>query len=164
MMNSFIQELEQESVSTGKLLERIPEDKLLWRPHPKSMTLGQLGLHLAEIPGRIAQTAEQGTVSAAELGQQSQATTKAEILSRFSESISSAKTILNAMNDAKLSSTWTLTDGGKTLLELPIPALCRVLMLNHWFHHRGQLTVYLRLLDVAVPSVYGPSADENPFA
>lgn len=163
MINEFIQEIEQESISTGKLLERIPEESLMWKPHPKSMTLGQLALHVAEIPGLVARYAKQGTVTATELVNHPQATTKAQILSHFAESIELVKEILTEMSGGGVAANWTLTDDGKTLMQLPIPTLIRVFMLSHWFHHRGQLTVYLRLLDIPLPSVYGPSADENPF-
>ena len=163
MINALIQELEQEITSTGELLNRVPEEKLEWKPHPKSMTLGQLALHVAEIPGLIAGNALDGTVTAAEIVNHPQPTNKSEIIEGFSRSIADAKNYLSNVTESDLSEPWTITDEDKVLLEIPKASLCRIFMFNHWFHHRGQLTVYLRLLDVKLPSVYGPSADENPF-
>lgn len=163
MINALLQELEQEITSTSSLLERVPDDKLDWKPHPKSMTLGQLALHVAEIPGLVAEYAKNGTVTAADLIKHPQAENKADIIDGFRRSIANAKDFLDKANESDLNVSWTITDEDKILLEIPKASLCRMLMFNHWFHHRGQLTVYLRLLDVKIPAVYGPSADENPF-
>lgn len=161
---ALLAELEQEAIATGKLLERIPADKLSWKPHPKSMSLGQLALHLATDPGQIATYATQAGVEAATLVTHPEAVSTEQIKESFAQSLRTAKEILPGLDEATLASSWAVTDGARQLLELPRAALLRVLMLNHWYHHRGQLTVYLRLLDIPVPSIYGPSADENPFA
>jgi uncharacterized damage-inducible protein DinB len=163
MNEEIIQEIEMESVATRRLIERVPEEKLTWKPHSKSMTLGQLALHVATIPGSVATVGKIGTITAAELIHHAEAKSKAEILEGFDESIAIAKKIISETTPEKLSSIWTVTDGETTLMSLPLQSLYRVLMLNHWYHHRGQLNVYLRLLDIPLSSVYGPSADENPF-
>ena len=95
---------------------------------------------------------------------QAAATSTAEVLSAFDQSLAKAKDVLNGLDDATITSMWTLKAGGKTLMSMPRLAVVRSIMLNHWYHHRGQLSVYLRELDVPIPSIYGPSADENPFA
>lgn len=163
-ITTILAELEQEAVATGKLLERVPADKLQWKPHPKSMTLGAIALHVATDAGLIAQTARQSGITATELVTHPEAESKEQILNSFTASIQTAKEILPTLSEEMLATNWAVTDGERTLLAVPRTALLRVFMLNHWYHHRGQLTVYLRLLDVPLPSVYGPSADENPFA
>jgi uncharacterized damage-inducible protein DinB len=162
MANSFIDELTREAETTRRVLERVPQDKLSWRPHAKSWSLGQLALHIAQVPGAIAELI---TPLAREAPPFSQAEAKsiAELFKALDDSIANAKTKLAGWGDADLMSEWKLTSGGKTVLALPRIAMVRSIMLNHWYHHRGQLSVYLRLLDIAVPSIYGPSADENPF-
>lgn len=164
MNEELIQELEMESAITRRLLERLPEDQLAWKPHSKSMSLGQLALHVATIPGAMATSGKNGTLTEAELVYHPETESKAEILDRFAESISTAKKVFSDFAPENLNSTWTLTNGDKLVTSLPVKNLYRVFMLNHWYHHRGQLNVYLRLLDIPLPSVYGPSADENPFA
>lgn len=164
IFDSILAELEQEAVATGKLLERLPEDNLTWKPHPKSMSLGQLALHIATLPGVIATYAEQGSVDVATLVHHPEAKSKAEIVEGLTRSLATAKELLSHSDDDKATSCWSVTKDGKAIFSLPRLALFRVLLLNHWYHHRGQLTVYLRLLDIPLSSVYGPSADENPFA
>ena len=166
IVDSFIPELEQEGQTTRRVLERVPEDKLSWKPHEKSMSLGQLAQHVATIPGDIARFLASDSFDFGPFDNRKppSAETKAHLLQSFEESLKSAKDALNSYDDAKAMSIWKGTKGGKTLLSMPRIAVVRALMLNHWFHHRGQLSVYLRLLNVPVPSIYGPSADENPFA
>jgi uncharacterized damage-inducible protein DinB len=165
LVDSLLGELDQEAATTRRALERIPGDKLGWKPHARSMSLGQLALHIATIPGMIGKLLSNdgldlGTVNF----DQPAATSKAELLTALDESLRAAREVLGGFNDQKAMATWKLTRGGKELMAAPRVAVARSLMLNHWYHHRGQLTVYLRLLDVPVPSIYGPSADENPFA
>ncbi len=162
MIDAFLAELEQEATTTRRVLERVPEDKLGWKPHAKSMSLGQLALHIATTPGNVAQMA---SLDAMERPQfvQAEATSVAEVLAALDQSVATAKQVLGGVDDARLMAPWRLTHGDQVLMEMPRAGILRVIMLNHWYHHRGQLTVYLRLLDVALPSVYGPSADENPF-
>lgn len=160
--DSLIGELEQEAKTTRRVLERVPTDKLSWKPHAKSMSLGQLALHVASSPGNVAMLAKENVTSPPSFSQ-AEATTTAEILTALDSSVATAKDALAGWDDAKLMETWSLSANGKVMMAMPRIAVVRAIMLNHWYHHRGQLTVYLRLLNVAVPSVYGPSADENPF-
>lgn len=166
IVDSFIPELDQEAQTTRRVLERIPEDRLGWKPHEKSMSLGQLAHHVATIPGEIAKVLAADTFDFSRIAnnQPAPAESRAGLLRSFEESLSVAKEALNSYDDAKAMSTWSGVREGKTLLSLPRIAVVRAIMLNHWYHHRGQLSVYLRLLNVPVPSIYGPSADENPFA
>ena len=159
----FIQELEQEAATTRRVLERVPTDQLEWRPHPKSMSLGQLALHVATVPGTVAGIASQSPFQVPEFNQPA-ATSAAELVPVLEASVDEAKKILSSMDDAALGETWRLLNGEREVMALPRGAVLRSIMLNHWYHHRGQLSVYLRLLGVPVPSIYGPSADENPFA
>jgi uncharacterized damage-inducible protein DinB len=160
--DSLIMELEQEAKTTRRVLERLPETKLSWRPHTKSMSLGQLGLHVAQTPGQVAKLAK-ASIDSTPAFQQAEATSSQELLSALDASVAEAKAALNGWDDAKMMETWSMSGGGKTIMSMPRVGLLRAIMLNHWYHHRGQLSVYLRLLDVSVPSVYGPTADENPF-
>lgn len=163
LADSLLFELDQEAQTTKRVLERVPDDKCSWRPHPKSYSLGQLALHIASSQGNVAALAAMDTVEAPTFSQP-EAKSRQEILDTFSESLAIAKDTVGKMDDARLTSTWTLTKNGKTLLSVPRIGFLRSVLLNHVYHHRGQLSVYLRMLDVPVPSIYGPSADENPFA
>ena len=162
--DALIGELEQEAATTRRVLERVPEDKLSWKPHDKSMSLGQLAQHVAQIPAFVADLAAQNPGALPENFEQAAATSVDDVLSALTDSLSKAKEVVGGFDDAAMMETWSLTAGDKTLMSMPRIGLLRALMLNHWYHHRGQLSVYLRLLDVPVPSIYGPSADENPFA
>lgn len=160
---ALIGELEQEAATTRRVLERVPEDKLGWKPHEKSMSLGQLALHIANTPGTVAELAAQNDVSPPDF-QQAEAGSRQELLSALDESVGKAKAYLSGLTDEAAAEEWRVVAGGQTVMAMPRMGLLRAIMLNHWYHHRGQMTVYLRELDVPVPSVYGPSADENPFA
>lgn len=160
----LLQELEQEAATTRRVLERVPEKQLGWKPHEKSMSLGELALHVASIPGGIAEMAAQPGFDFQTRPPRGTATTVAELLTTLDQGLAKAKSILGKMDDAALAASWRLSNGEQVVLEIPRAALLRNIMLNHWYHHRGQLTVYLRLTGALVPSVYGPSADENPFA
>ena len=159
----LLQELEQEAHTTRRVLERVPGDQLAWKPHAKSMSLGQLALHVATVPGNVAEIAAKQSVAAPTFTQAS-ATSAAELLPALAESVAKARRLLGGMDDAALAATWRMTRGDQEVMAVPRGALLRSVMLNHWYHHRGQLSVYLRELNVPVPSIYGPSADENPFA
>jgi len=163
LADSILTELDQEAQTTKRVLERIPDDKCSWRPHPKSFSLGQLALHIASAQGNVAALAAMDTVEAPVFSQ-AEAKNRQEVLDAFSKSLDSAKETLGKMDDARLTSTWTLTKNGETIMSIPRIGFVRSVLLNHIYHHRGQLSVYLRMLDVPVPSIYGPSADENPFA
>ena len=160
----LLSELEQEAQTTRRVLERVPEGKLSWRPHEKARTLGQLAMHVATVPGGVAELF--GGPSPAQVPQfvDPPANSAAELLPALEQSIAKAKAVLRAMDQAALNETWRLMKGDREVFALPRAALFRSVMLNHWYHHRGQLSVYLKQLDVPIPSIYGPSADENPFA
>jgi len=162
IMDAILMEMDQEAQTTKRVLDRIPESKLTWKPHPKAFSLGQLALHIAAAPGNLAGIAAQDTVEAPNFVQ-AEAKSRQEVLDAFSKGMEAAKSTLKKMDDAKLMSMWTLTKNGKVLMSVPRIGFIRSIMMNHVYHHRGQLSVYLRMLDVPVPSIYGPSADENPF-
>jgi uncharacterized damage-inducible protein DinB len=161
----FVAELEQEAVATRKLLERLPADKLAWRPHPKSQSLGQLALHVATTPaivsGMIAN--DRFDLGAVDFTPKQPSSVR-EVRDAFESALSGAKTTLATWGANELAKVWRVQKGSQELMAMPKAAALRNLVLNHHVHHRGQLTVYLRLLDVPLPSVYGPSADDNPFA
>jgi uncharacterized damage-inducible protein DinB len=165
LADSAIAELELEAGATRRVLERIPEDKLSWRPHPKSMSLGQLALHIASTPAGVAKIASMDTMEAPDFEQpRPEPTSKAEVLETFERSLGAAKAFLQNLDDDRAEATWTMIRAGKQAMAMPRIGFIRMVMFRHLYHHRGEMCVYLRLLDVPVPSVYGPSADENPFA
>ena len=145
------------------MLERIPQAHLSWKPHPKSMSLGQLALHVATVPGNVAELAALDTVPEPPAFVQPEAATASELVPALTDSVAKAKQLLGGFDDARMSATWRLQSGGQRHHGDAARAFVRAIMLNHWYHHRGQLLVYLRLLNLPVPSVYGPTADENPF-
>jgi uncharacterized damage-inducible protein DinB len=163
IIQALLQELEQEAQTTKRVLERVPQEHLGWKPHPKSYSLGQLALHVAQVPGGVAEFVMQNPAAPPDFVQE-QAKTSAELVPALEQSVARAKSVLGGLDDRAAMETWRLVAGGRELMAMPRAAFLRAIMLNHWYHHRGQLTVYLRQLNVPVPSVYGPSADENPFA
>jgi uncharacterized damage-inducible protein DinB len=164
LIDGMLQELEQEAQTTRRVLERVPGEHLEWRPHAKARTLGELAMHVATVPGGVAElVAAQSPVQAPQFGELAPQSA-AELIPALDASIAKAKQVLSGMDDATLMSTWRMMKGEHELLALPRVAMLRSVMLNHWYHHRGQLSVYLRELDIPIPSIYGPSADENPFA
>lgn len=160
----LLAELEQEAQSTRKLLERIPNDRLAWRPHPKSMTIGQLALHVAQVPGAFAAilAADEVDFATTSFGTSNPATST-ELLVALDKSLAEAREWLAQLDDERATTLYHARLAGQELFALPRLSLVRSLMFNHWYHHRGQLCVYLRLLDVPLPPIYGPTADENPF-
>ena len=160
----LIAELEQEAHATRRVLQRVPQAKLSWKPHARSMSLGQLALHVATIPGNVAALVTNDTVPEPPAFIQPEATTSAELVPALEASLAQARSIVAGFDDARMNATWRLLYDGTELMALPRAAMLRMVMLNHWYHHRGQLLVYLRMHDVPLPSVYGPTADENPFA
>lgn len=159
MTDSVLQELEMEAQTTRRVLDRVPEDKLSWRPHPKSYSLGELALHVASTIGQVSHMV---TMDSMELPsfQQPEAASRQEILEALDASLATARETLTRVDEAKLMTSLPILKNGATVMQIPRLGLIRNLMLNHHYHHRGQLTVYLRLLAVPVPSIYGPSADE----
>lgn len=160
----LLQELEHEARTVRLVLQRVPEDQLGWKPHEKSMTLGQLALHIATLPGGIAEISTWPAFDVSIEHPRPSATSTAELLAALDESVARARTVLGGMEDAALAIPWRLVNGDQEVMTIPRAGLFRSVMLNHWYHHRGQLTVYLRQLGVPLPPIYGPSADERPFA
>jgi uncharacterized damage-inducible protein DinB len=159
----LLPEFEHEMANTRKILERVPEDKLGWKPHEKSMSLGRLAGHIAELPLWAVHTLtvdsyditpKDGKYEAHEM------TSRNETLANFDNWVSQAREALLGTPDEAYRKIWKLTGSGETYLEMPRGAVFRALVLSHMIHHRGQLSVYLRLNGVAVPGMYGPSADE----
>jgi uncharacterized damage-inducible protein DinB len=165
MIAPMVGEIQQEAAITKRVLERIPEDQLSWKPHPKSMSLGQLGLHIATIPGNLSRLAQVDEFDASTASfDQPPAGSVNELLTALDASVKVAEEYLAGLSESSALGNWRLTVRGNEIMTIPRLAMLRSIMLNHWYHHRGQLSVYLRLLDVPVPVIYGRSADENPFA
>lgn len=158
---SLLAEFEAQAPITRRFLERVPEDKLTWKPHDKSMTAGQLAYHLAAVPGGVVRFV--GTNPAIDPDFSfPQPSSRDEILNIHDEGVAAARQLLPKFDDAAMGETWRLIVGGKELVAVPRVEFLRNIMLNHWYQHRGQLCVYLRLLNVPVPASWGPSADEPP--
>lgn len=156
----LIAELKREGEATRRILERVPPDQLSWKPHEKSLSLGMLALHIAGLPGGLAEFLNE-TMREVPVIPFPEAASLSEILSSFDTYITIAENRLREWGEAGLLETWKLTREGITIMELPRVEVARTLMFNHWYHHRGQLTVYLRMLEVPLPVIYGPTADEN---
>ena len=161
---SLLPEWDQEFSTTRQHLERIPGDRLKWSPHDKSMTLGQLGGHLANLVNWGAAAIEEdefdlAPTDGAEFSQPSYETVD-EILEAFDANVKKARDIIENTTDETFMKSWALKKGGETLFEMPKVTMIRAFVLNHTIHHRGQLSVYLRLCDCTVPQSYGPTADE----
>jgi uncharacterized damage-inducible protein DinB len=164
MMEPMNGEIAQEAATTRRVLERVPADKLAWKPHPKSMTLGQLAMHIATIPMGISSIARVNDFEPDPSNfTPPMPKTREEILAALDASVQTAQEYLSGLDESAALGTWRASVKGREVMAMPRVAMLRALMLNHWYHHRGQLSVYLRLLDVPLPSIYGPSADENPF-
>lgn len=162
MIDHYLVEIDQEAVATRRLLDRVPAARFDWRPHPKSFTLGQLALHVASIPSGVAGMAIPDVCEMPDF-QQAEAENHAQIMTTFDEGLVEARRLLAPLSDEQMVASWSLTRNGETVMTMPRMAVIRTILCNHLYHHRGQLTVYLRELDVPLPSVYGPTADE-PFA
>jgi len=159
---SLLPEFDHEMATTRRLLERVPEDRFGWQPHEKSMTLGRLASHLSEIPdwGYEACSVDELDIPPDALKPRVHAT-RMELLSAFDASTAKARAAIAGTDDAAMMRGWTLKGGGQTYFTMPKLSVLRLWVLNHAVHHRGQLSVYLRLLGVPVPAIYGPSADER---
>ena len=158
----LLSEFEIQAPLTRKFLERVPESKLTWKPHDKSMTLGQLAYHLAIVPGGIAKLVAANPADAPERFEFPQPATLDEILRAHDEGFAAVRAELPRFNDAAMQETWRMQHGEYEVLAMPRMSFLRDIMLSHWYQHRGQMSVYLRMLDIAVPSTWGPSADEIP--
>ena len=164
---ALLPEFDHEMATTRKTLERVPEDKFDWKPHEKSTTLGALATHLANLPSWVVHTLDKDELDMAPPGQPplriEPARTRDEVLAAFDQNVAAARAALAGASDERLHGLWTLLQGGNKVLTLPRAAVLRSFVMSHSIHHRAQLGVYLRLNDIPVPSVYGPSADESPF-
>lgn len=158
--NDLLTEFEAQAPVTRRFLERLPADKLTWKPHEKSLTAGQLAYHLALVPGGVVSGAQQDTITPPSF-QFPQPESTAQIFEAYEKSIATVRAAMPAFTDEAMRATWRIADGDKELLAIPRFNFLRDIMLNHWYQHRGQFSVYLRLLDVPVPSSWGPSADES---
>lgn len=159
---SLLSEFEQQAPVTRRFLERLPEDKLTWKPHEKSMTAGQLALHLAMVPGSIVRFVQSSSGQAPNFGNNPQPQTREEVLRAFEESVGTVRASLPKLDDAAMHEVFRVLAGEQEVLAVPRRLFLRDIMLNHWYQHRGQFSVYLRLLGVAVPASWRPSADEQP--
>jgi uncharacterized damage-inducible protein DinB len=163
--HALIAELEAETPATRQVLDRIPADRFEWRPHPKSMSVGQLARHVASIPGGVARFAQMdGLDVATRPAGYASCESKEALLATLDASVIAARDFLAGLDEARANALWRLTFGDREIFAIPRLAVMRTMCFNHWYHHRGELVVYLRLLDVPVPIVYGRSADEDPFA
>lgn len=164
LKDALLPEFDQEMATTRRLLERLPESGLGWTPHAKSMTLGHLATHLAEVPGWARPTLTQESLDLNPPGGEGYKPpvfdTRREILELFDRNVAAAREALGQTGDEAFMVPWTLLSGGQAFFTLPRVAVLRSFVLSHLIHHRGQLTVYLRLNDIPLPSVYGPTADE----
>ena len=158
---ALLPEYDHEMGTARKLLERLPDASLGWKPHEKSMALNRLATHLAELPAWGSSIIERDVFEMSGDYKPTVLGSKAEILKVFDENAAAARATIAAKSDAELLSTWTFKHGGQVVLSMPKAAVVRLWLLNHFIHHRGQLSVYLRLLNVPLPSIYGPSADES---
>lgn len=158
---SLLPEFDQEMATTRRLLERVPGDKGAWKPHPKSFALGHLAQLVAWMPGWVANTVRQTELNLTGAPGYSLETTET-LLAMFDQNVRDARAALLAATDADLSVSWSLKRGDQALFTAPRAIVVRN-HISHLIHHRGQLTVYLRLLDVPIPSIYGPTADERAF-
>lgn len=163
---ALLPEFDHEMANTRKTLERVPEEKFAWKPHEKSWAMGGLATHLANLPSWATIALTSDSLDMAPGGKQLKApelTSRQAILAEFDKNIESARSAIASASDEEMFKSWTLLANGKTLLTMPKVAVLRSFVMNHIIHHRAQLGVYLRLNDIPVPSIYGPSADEGAF-
>ena len=163
LAQTMLAEFELQAPITRRFIERLPADKLAWKPHQKSMTAGQLAFHLARVPGAICRFVQQNPAQAPGFAPEQQPAGIGEILKMHDESAAIVRNELPQFDDAKMRESWRLVRDGKEIMAVPRGLFLRDVMLSHWYQHRGQFAVYLRLLNVAVPASWGPSADEPPL-
>ncbi len=162
-IDALLPEFDHEMGTTRRLLERVPDEHLGWKPHDRSMSLGRLATHLAEIPQWGERILAQDELDLTGTYQPRVEPSRAAMLAVFDQAVAQARKTLAAKSDAELMAPWTLKREGKPMFSMPKVAVIRAMLLNHMIHHRGQLSVYLRLKDVPLPAIYGPSADERAF-
>lgn len=165
LSKTLLPEYDQEMATTRRVLDRVPEDQFGWQPHEKSMSLGRLATHVAELAGWAKTFLKDDSFDLAPPGgggyQAQVAPSRSALLEMFDKNVASTRAAIEATDDATFMQKWTLLKGGQSIFTLPRIAVLRTMLLNHVIHHRGQLTVYLRLTGTPVPSVYGPTADEG---
>jgi uncharacterized damage-inducible protein DinB len=162
--DALLPEYDHEMATTRRLLDRVPEAHFGWRPHDKSMTLGQLSSHLAYLPYWCSATLDAPSLDLASLGDELKPTAPASrdaLLQDFDRRVAAARERLAKTTDPEFLAPWTLKSGDQEFFTMPRISAIRSFVMNHSIHHRGQLSVYLRLNDVAVPPIYGPTADEQ---
>jgi len=165
LSQALLPEFDNEMANTRKTLERVPEEKFAWKPHEKSFPMGSLAAHLANLPSWASLTLGSDSFDLAPDGKQLKTPelhTRQAVLDEFDKNIAAARSAIESAGDGELFKPWKLLSNGQTVMTLPKMAVLRNFVMNHMIHHRAQLGVYLRLNDIAVPSIYGPSADENP--
>lgn len=160
---SLLPEFDVEMANTRKIIERVPDDKFGWKPHEKSFSLGDLATHVANIPSWTKVTIEQDELDMSQPFEQPKASNRAELLKMFDENVTIARESLQGASDERLMGQWSLKTGDEVHFSMPRVSCLRGFVMNHSIHHRAQLGVYLRLNDVALPPIYGPSADEQAF-
>ncbi|MGB6974121.1 MAG: DinB family protein [Terracidiphilus sp.] len=160
---AYLKEFETQAPITRRYLERLPEDKLTWKPHEKSMTAGQLALHIASVPGRIVGFVQANPGQVPKSFVAAQPASLKEILIAFDECLAAVRSELPKFPDEAMREIWRLQSGETTVLEQPRGDFLRDVMLSHIYQHRGQLSVYLRMLELPVPASWGPSGDEPPL-
>lgn len=158
----LLPEFDREMTTTRTLLERVPEEKFAWKPHQKSMSLGELATHVAGLPGWGTITLKESEFDMDAHSRRPVATSRADLLASFDKTVAETRAALACASDAEMMAPWSLKQNGRKLFTMPKAAVWRSFVLNHLVHHRGQLSVYLRLNDVPLPAMYGPSADEAP--
>ena len=163
LSHRLLAEFTTEVAATRRVFDRVPEDKLSWRPHPRSMSVGQLALHIAQVPGGVTMLISESPRQAPTFGTNPEAKSRAELHAALDWSVETVTKALTSWGDDGLDEEWRMMAGSTTILALPRVAMVRSTVLNHWYHHRGELMVYLRMLDIPLPAIYGPSADEDPF-
>lgn len=162
-VDALLPEFDHEMTVTRKLLERLPEDRVDWKPHPKSFSLGQLAQHVATIPMWGTMTLNQSEIDIGGSQPPTPLRTRAEVLTLFDGNVASARAALVGKSDVELQAPWALKRSGHVIFSMPKHGVWRSFVMSHLIHHRAQLGVYLRMQDVPLPSTYGPSADEGGF-
>lgn len=164
----LLPEFDREMAHTRKCLERLPEDKLDWRPHPRSWTMGELTTHIVHLPTWGMETLRNDALNMTppegeQLPRPQLIQSSGEALTRFDRNVAEVRRLLETASDEHLLASWTLLDGDRTIFVMPRIAVLRTFFMNHIIHHRAQLGVYLRMNEVSLPALYGPSADEAPL-
>ncbi len=160
---TLLAEFETQAPITRRFLERLPEDKLTWKPHDRSLSAGQLGYHLAFVPAAVVQLVQDNPVQARTSFDFPQPASCREVLAKFDEGVAVVRETLRQFDDEAMKETWRLVRGDEEVMAEPRAKFLRDVMFSHWYQHRGQFSVYLRLLNIPVPASWGPSGDEPPL-